>query len=98
MALLLMVMYNGEYTMGRRVERTHAGKTWTKARYFSFIRSALRKAWSRYPVRFHVLAKAARPYKGTDKRRKKEFQCAICEEWFMPVSYTHLTLPTNREV
>lgn len=67
----------------QRVKRTHAGERWTKARYFSFIRSALRRAWSRYPVRFDVLEAAARPYKGTDKRRKKEYQCAMCEEWFM---------------
>lgn len=69
--------------MGIRVVRTRAGATWTEARYFGFIRSALRKAWSRYPVRFQVLAAASRPYKGTDKRRKKEFQCSVCKKWHM---------------
>ena len=24
-----------------------------------------------------------RPYVGTDKRRKFEYQCAACEQWFM---------------
>ena len=69
--------------MPRRVVRTRAGDTWTEARYFSFIRSALRKAWSKYPVRYQVLNEASRPYKGTDKRRKKEYQCASCNKWFM---------------
>lgn len=79
--------------MGRRVERTHAGKTWTKSRYFSYIRSCLRRSWSRYPVRFQVLAKASRPYKGEDKRRKKEYQCKICNKWFMQkeVEVDHIT-------
>lgn len=76
-----------------RVPRTHASGTWTKSRYFSFIRSALRRAWMKYPVKFKVLQKASRPYVGTDKRRKKEHQCAICEEWYPPkeVEVDHIT-------
>ena len=30
--------------------RTRAGKTWTEAKYWQFIRSALRQATMRYPV------------------------------------------------
>lgn len=63
--------------------RTRAGNTWTESRYFQFIRSALRQAWSRYPVRHQVLNRASRPYKGKDKRRKKEYQCSQCDNWFM---------------
>lgn len=62
--------------------RTHAGKTWTKARYWSFIRSALRRAWSKYPVRYQVLTKAKVPYKGKDKRRKFNYRCAHCQKLF----------------
>lgn len=54
---------------------------WTTARQWAFVRSALRSAWSRHPVRFEALRRAERPYKGTDKRRKKEWQCAECESW-----------------
>ena len=63
-----------------RVPRTHAGKTWTKARYFSFIRSALRRAWSKYPVKFQVLEKAKTIVKG--KRHKYEYECSQCGGWF----------------
>jgi len=63
-----------------RVPRTHAGSTWTKSRYFSFIRSALRKAFSRYPVKYHVLEKASR--KVTGKRHKTEYKCSVCNKWW----------------
>lgn len=54
---------------------------WTTSRFFSFIRSALRAAWTRYPPKYQVLDLASRPYVGPDKRQKKEFQCAICKKW-----------------
>lgn len=54
---------------------------WTRSRFFSFVRSALRQAWNRYPPKYQVLEQAGRPYVGPDKRQKKEFKCAICNEW-----------------
>ena len=63
-----------------RVPRTHAGETWTKAQYWSFIRSSLRRAFSRYPVKFQVKTAARRAVKG--KRHRWEYQCALCEDWF----------------
>ena len=68
--------------MGRIVEKTRAGGTWSSARYFSFIRSLLRRGFMKYPVKFQVKNEASRPYKGSDKRRKKEYQCAVCSGWF----------------
>jgi len=68
--------------MGRTVEKTRAGGTWSSARYFSFIRSLLRRGFMKYPVKFQVKNEASRPYKGSDKRRKKEYQCAVCDGWF----------------
>lgn len=65
-----------------RGEKTHCGNTWTSAKYFSFIRSALRSAFRKYPVKYQVKAEASRPYVGTDKRRKKEYQCNVCKGWF----------------
>jgi hypothetical protein len=62
-----------------RVKRTHAGKQWTKARYFQFIRSALRQAFQRYPVKQMVLNERRKAVKG--RRHKFEYQCAECEEW-----------------
>lgn len=88
-----MTSFKTKKVVKPRVPRTHAGGTWTKSRYFSFIRSALRRAWTRYPVKFKVLNEASRPYVGPDTRRKKEFKCAICEEWYPPkeVEVDHIT-------
>lgn len=68
--------------MSLRGVKCRAGNTWTESRYFSYIRSTLRRAWSRYPVRFQVLSEAKRAYKGTDKRTKWEYQCKDCTKWF----------------
>lgn len=62
--------------------KDRAGGRWSEARYFTFIRSALRKAWVKYPVRYDVLKASRRPYKGLDKRRKWEYQCNYCKNWF----------------
>lgn len=58
-------------------------QAWTEARFWGFVRSALRKSWTRWPPRFEVLKQASRPYKGPDKRRKLEYQCEVCKKWFM---------------
>ena len=63
-------------------ERTRAGKTWTEARYWGFIRSALRMAWQKYPVKWQVKKSASRPSQLTDKRTKFEYQCSLCKGWF----------------
>jgi 5-methylcytosine-specific restriction endonuclease McrA len=62
--------------------KNKAGGTWTTARYWSFIRSCLRRAWSRYPVRYQVLKEAQKPYTGTDKRTKWLYECADCSQDF----------------
>ena len=65
----------------QRVPRTRAGKTWSEARYFQFIRSALRQAYSRYPVKFQVKKEAERTVTG--QRHRYEYKCAHCGGWFM---------------
>lgn len=67
--------------MGKqRVPRTRAGGTWTEARYKAFIRSALRGAWSRYPVKFQVLREDRKTVKG--KKHKYEHKCNACKKWY----------------
>jgi len=63
--------------------KEHAGGRWTKARYESFIRSALRRASLRWPVRQDVLKKARRPYTGPNTQQKWEYVCACCHKWVM---------------
>lgn len=56
---------------------------WTEARYWTFIRSALRKAWSKYPAKFDVL-KSRRRVKpeGVKGNHRFEYQCVSCGKWF----------------
>ena len=52
---------------------------WTDARYFSFIRSALRKMWLKYPNRFKALNAARLPHKGIRRgKRVYLYECASC--------------------
>ena len=74
--------------MGRRVERTRAGGVWTEARYFGFIRSALRQATRRWPVKNQVKQAARREYHGDNARQKWEFECNKCKGWFMDKNVT----------
>jgi len=64
-----------------RGEKTHVNGTWTRSRYFQFIRSALRAAFNRYPAKFAAKKKAEKIVIGS--RHKYEYQCAQCTEWFM---------------
>lgn len=63
----------------QRVTRTHAGGTWTKARYFSFIRSKLREGMRSYPVKQQVKVANRRKKKSA---RRFEYNCADCRGWF----------------
>jgi 5-methylcytosine-specific restriction endonuclease McrA len=64
----------------KRGEKCRASNTWTEARYFQFIRTALRSAFARYPVRFHAKKQAERTVTG--KRHRYEYKCAGCKKWF----------------
>lgn len=66
-----------------RTPRTCANGTWTTARKFSFIRSALRRAFVRWPPNYAARRDARRAYCGTRKNQKWEFQCAKCGGWFI---------------
>lgn len=68
--------------MGKKTPQSKLWPLWTEARVRSFIRSALRAAYAKWPPRFEALKQARRAYKGTDKRRKYEYQCACCKGWF----------------
>lgn len=65
-----------------RVPRTRAGGQWTEASFWGFIRSGLRQISRRWPPRKLAEIAARRPYTGTNKRQKWEYQCAECKEWW----------------
>lgn len=70
--------------MANKINKIKAAKEcgWTDSRYMSFIRSALRKAWMKYPLKFKTLSANRRVYNGEDKRTKWEYQCRSCSGWF----------------
>lgn len=57
-------------------------KGWSEVRYWTFIRSALRKAWSKYPNKFEALkaVKRKKPV-SVEGRHKFEYKCAECGCW-----------------
>lgn len=60
--------------VSRRVEKTRNGGKWTEARYFGFIRSALRSAFQKWPPK-HEAKAAARVQHNT-------YVCAECDKWY----------------
>ena len=66
-----------------RVERTHNANTLTESQFFSKIRSALRNAFRYWKPAQIALNAASRPNQDkTNKRLKKQYQCAKCKKWF----------------
>ena len=70
--------------MGKRiVERHHAGGEWSTARFFSFLRSNIRKTSQKWPpIARLALNQARRAYVGDNRQQKWEYQCAKCSGWF----------------
>lgn len=69
-------------TKRKLVPRTRVGNTWTEARYFQFIRGALRQAFTRYPVKYQAKDAAKRELLEKKGRQKYEYQCARCLRWW----------------
>lgn len=54
---------------------------WTESRFWSFVRSALRAAYNKYPPKFEALKMARHPVKRGNQ--KWAYTCAICKQEFM---------------
>lgn len=70
--------------MGRKTPPFKHYNSWTTARFFSFISSALRSAWMRYPVKYEVLNDACVGVKINKQsgRPAKHYECALCGRTF----------------
>lgn len=66
----------------QKVEKTRNAATMTEAAYFAKIRSILRNGFRYWKVAMLAAENASRPYKGENKRLKKEYQCKKCKSWF----------------
>jgi hypothetical protein len=60
--------------MGRKVPRTRNSGKWTEARYFGFIRSALRSAFRKWGPKHEAKKEAKVAY--------NTYVCASCDGWF----------------
>jgi 5-methylcytosine-specific restriction endonuclease McrA len=65
-----------------RVPRTRNHFTMTESAFWGMIRSALRRRTIMWKPVAEAKLLARRRYKGTNKRRKWEYQCAECKNWF----------------
>ena len=72
---------------------------WTTARFWQFIRSALRAAYNKWPPKYSVIKNSKRPaeqeWYNEDGRKlnvKWEYQCNSCKEWWMQkqISVDHI--------
>lgn len=68
--------------MGRKTPPCNLYPEWTQARFKTFVKSGLRGISMRWPPAQEVLKKNRRPYTGSDKRTKWEYQCNHCKDWF----------------
>lgn len=77
--------------MGRKTPPYRHYEKWTEARFFGFIRSALRRAWTKYPVKYQVLRDAESGVKINrfSGKRAKHYVCAECKREF-PANMVHV--------
>lgn len=64
------------------VTKSRNNGTMTESQYWGKVRSILRKGFMYWKPMSVALEKASRPYKGSNKRQKKEYKCAKCNKWF----------------
>lgn len=55
---------------------------WSDARYWSFLRSALRRAWTKYPNKYKVLNAAKRRKLHAKGNQKYEYKCTACKHFY----------------
>ena len=68
--------------MGKKVIKTRNAGTMSESAFWAFIRSALRQKSRWWKPITQCKQNAKRPYKGTNKRQKFEYQCNKCKKWF----------------
>jgi 5-methylcytosine-specific restriction endonuclease McrA len=65
-----------------RVAKTRNSGTMSESAFWSFIRSALRNKSRWWKPISECKNKARRPYTGSNKRQKFEYQCNECKGWY----------------
>lgn len=55
---------------------------WSDARFWGFVRSGLRRLWTKYPNKYKALNAAKRRKEGVRGKQKYEYKCACCSRFF----------------
>ncbi len=76
---------DGKFYTARGAELTRASNTLTESEFFGRIISAIRRLTMYWKPKNDYLLTIRRPYSGTDKRTKWEYQCISCQQWFKRV-------------
>ena len=79
--------------MGKKVIKTRNAGTMSESAFWAFIRSALRQKSRWWKPITQCKLNAKRPYKGSNKRQKFEYQCNKCKKWFpdKQINVDHVT-------
>ena len=54
---------------------------WTTSRFFSFLRSTLRRAFTRWPPKYEVVERAKRNVRRKGVRHRFEYKCDSCKKY-----------------
>ena len=71
------------YMNKKKTEKPRNSGTQTESAFWGMIRSCLRQKSRWWKPITETKMEARRPYKGTNKAQKWEYQCNHCKEWFM---------------
>ncbi len=79
--------------MGKKVIKIRNAGTMSESAFWAFIRSALRQKSRWWKPVTQCKLNAKRPYKGSNKRQKFEYQCNKCKKWFpdKQINVDHVT-------
>ena len=79
--------------MGKKVIKIRNAGTMSESAFWAFIRSALRQKSRWWKPVTQCKLNAKRPYKGSNKRQKFEYQCNKCKKWFpdKQINVDHIT-------
>lgn len=68
--------------MARQIIKSEVYPAWSRSKFFTFIRSGLRRLWSRWPPKYELKKKVRRKNQSTNRKLKWEYQCKKCTKWF----------------
>lgn len=84
-------------TKRRTIPRPYNAGTMTEAAFWGMIRTALRRRTVSWKPILNCLANARRPYVGTNKLQKHEYQCFDCKKWYLKTKVSvHHRIPAGK--